>query len=285
MIFTSESCIIVYETVRNGNEDAECGAFCREKSFLNGICRPHCRNGAVPRHEIWERILGMDEQTLNALIRDAVNDADLLPEEIPAIDLYLDQITCLASDKLREGSPRFYDRALTKTMVNNYSKDGLISPIKGKKYTKEHFLQMLLVYAMKSTLSIGEIKRILQNLYRVEGFDADMLTDIYRRYLEIKQYERKNACRVMKVILRSAGLDLEKEEDFAVLLLGLSSISSYLKTIVQALLEEHYPDLNEEKEREEKERREASKRQKEEKKTGKTKKQEEPNGPDADPAE
>lgn len=280
MIFTSESCIIVYETVRNGNEDAECGAFCCEKSFSNGICTPRCRNGAVPRHEIWERILGMDEQTLNALIRDAVNDADLLPEEIPAIDLYLDQITCLASDKLREGSPRFYDRALTKTMVNNYSKDGLISPIKGKKYTKEHFLQMLLVYAMKSTLSIGEIKRILQNLYRVEGFDTDMLTDIYRRYLEIKQYERKNACRVMKVILRSAGLDLEKEEDFAVLLLGLSSISSYLKTIVQALLEEHYPDLNEEKER-----REASKRQKEEKKTGKTKKQEEPHGPDADPAE
>lgn len=227
----------------------------------------------------------MDEQTLNALILDAVNDADLLPEEIPAIDLYLDQITCLASDKLREGSPRFYDRALTKTMVNNYSKDGLISPIKGKKYTKEHFLQMLLVYAMKSTLSIGEIKRILQNLYRVEGFDAEMLTDIYRRYLEIKQYERKNACRVMKIIIRSAGLDLEKEEDFAVLLLGLSSISSYLKTIVQALLEEHYPDLNEEKEREEKERRETSKRQREEKKAEKTKRQEESHGQGADSTE
>lgn len=194
----------------------------------------------------------MDEQKLNELIREAVNDADLSPEEIPAIDLYLDQITSLASDKLREGSPRFYDRALTKTMVNNYSKDGLISPIKGKKYTKEHFLQMLLVYAMKNTLSIGEIKRFLQNLYRVEGFDGEMLTAIYRRYLGIKQYERKNACRFIKIFLRSAGLDIEKEEDFAVILLGLSSISSYLKSVVQVLLEDHYPDLGEEKTREEK---------------------------------
>lgn len=214
----------------------------------------------------------MDEKTLNELIRDAVNDADLLPEEIPAIDLYLDQITCLASDKLREGSPRFYDRALTKTMVNNYSKDGLISPIKGKKYTKEHFLQMLLVYAMKNTLSIGEIKRILQNLYRVEGFDGEMLTDIYRRYLGIKQYERKNACRFIKIFLRSAGLDIEKEEDFAVILLALTSISSYLKNIVQALLEDHYPDTAEEKERAEKEKREDAKRAKEEKRAKEDKK-------------
>lgn len=217
----------------------------------------------------------MDEKKLNELIRDAVNDTDLLPEEIPAIDLYLDQITSLASDKLREGSPRFYDRALTKTMVNNYSKDGLISPIKGKKYTKEHFLQMLLVYAMKNTLSIGEIKRILQNLYRVDGFDGEMLTDIYRRYLGIKQYERKNACRFIRIFLRSAGLDIEKEEDFAVILLALTSISSYLKNITQALLEDHYPGTAEEKEREE------LRREKEEKKTkpARAKKQESDENP------
>lgn len=204
----------------------------------------------------------MDEKTLNDLIRDAVNDADLRPEEIPSIDLYLDQITCLTSEKLREGSPRFYDRALTKTMVNNYSKDGLISPIKGKKYTKEHFLQMLLVYAMKNTLSIGEIKRVLQHLYRTEGFDTEMLTDIYRRFLEFKEYERKNACRAMKVITRSLALDLEKEQDLIVLLLGLSSVSSYLKTIVQALIEQHYPETPEEAAREEAKREKENRRAK-----------------------
>lgn len=144
-------------------------------------------------------------------------------------------------------------------------------------------MQMLLVYAMKNTLSIGEIKRILQNLYRVDGFDGEMLTDIYRRYLEIKQYERKNACRFIKIFLRSAGLDIEKEEDFAVILLALTSISSYLKNITQALLEDHYPDTAEEKEREEKEKREEARREKEEKKAkpARAKKQES----DGNPAE
>ena len=67
----------------------------------------------------------MDAKRMEELIRDAVNDADLRPEEIPAIDLYLDQIISLVAEKRREGSPRFYDRELTKTMINNYSKDGI----------------------------------------------------------------------------------------------------------------------------------------------------------------
>ena len=75
----------------------------------------------------------MDKNELEAIVREAVRDADLRPEEIPAIDLYLDQITSLMAEKLKEGSSRYEDRILTKTMINNYSKDGLISPVKGKK--------------------------------------------------------------------------------------------------------------------------------------------------------
>ena len=121
----------------------------------------------------------VNETELKALLAEAVRDADLHPNEIPSIDLYLDQITSLADEKRKEGSPRFADRALTKTMINNYSKDGLLSPIKGKKYTKEQILQMLLVYEMKNTLSISEIKRILQNVYALPEYDAAALERIY----------------------------------------------------------------------------------------------------------
>ena len=55
------------------------------------------------------------------LIGEAVRDADLRPEEIPAIDLYLDQIISLVTDKRMEGSAHYRDRELTKTMINNYS--------------------------------------------------------------------------------------------------------------------------------------------------------------------
>lgn len=211
----------------------------------------------------------MDLQKMEALVRDAVNDADLHPDEIPSIDLYLDQITSLAADKRREGSPRFYDRELTKTMINNYSKDGLIEPVKGKKYSKDQILQMLLVYSLKNTLSISEIKRILQNTYQMVEYDSEMLTEVYLRFLDIKKYEREHAWEGVQKFLARESFDIEKESDFLTMLLGLSAMSSYIKNIVQALLEEHYLYDDEKKEIEKRERKEAATRLKEEKKAEK----------------
>ena len=215
----------------------------------------------------------MNETELKALLAEAVRDADLHPNEIPSIDLYLDQITSLADEKRKEGSPRFADRALTKTMINNYSKDGLLSPIKGKKYTKEQILQMLLVYEMKNTLSISEIKRILQNVYALPEYDAAALERIYTRYLSIKEKERTATVAGVSKFAEQEKLNLENEEDFLAFLLSLSAMSSYYKNAVQILLESHYPDFNEEKTREEQEKKEAAKRQKAEKKASKNKKE------------
>ena len=78
----------------------------------------------------------MDEQ-LRALLSEAVRDGDVKSSDIPAIDLYVDQIINLVAEKQKEGSERFLEKQLTKTMINNYSKDGLITPVKGKKYTRE----------------------------------------------------------------------------------------------------------------------------------------------------
>ena len=57
----------------------------------------------------------MDEKRMEELTREAVRDANLRPEEIPAIDLYVDQITSLMGEKLKEGAARFEDRVLTKS--------------------------------------------------------------------------------------------------------------------------------------------------------------------------
>lgn len=204
----------------------------------------------------------MQNEELKALIEDAVNDTDLRVGEIPSIDLYLDQITCLMSEQLSRGSPRFRDRILTKTMVNNYSKDGLLSPLNGKKYSKEQFLQMLLVYAMKNTLSIGEIKQVLQSVYALEEYDKLFLESAYERYLNEKQRMREHANDFVQGYLAKTKLDPAREEDFLVLLLTLSCMSSYIKNAAQALIEAHYPDPNSERERE----KEDAKRQKAERK-------------------
>ena len=207
----------------------------------------------------------MNMLQMEELVKEATRDADLHPSEIPSIDLYLDQITSLVADKKREASKLFEDRVLTKTMINNYSKDGLLSPIKGKKYSKEHILQMLLVYDMKNTLSIGEIKRVLQNLYGCEAYSAQMLEEIYSNYLALKALERERMWDCVNSFVSDSALNIEKEGDFLTLLLSLSSMSSYLKNTVQILLSSHYPELINEKEREEQEKEEV-KRQKAEQK-------------------
>ena len=214
----------------------------------------------------------MELHEIEGLIKDAVRDADLRPEEIPSIDLYVDQITSLTCDKLKEGSARFQDRILTKTMINNYSKDGLISPIKGKKYSKDHIIQMLLVYALKNTLSIGEINRILQNVYEQPDFTPEMLEQTYCRFLDIKALEREAAWKGFCHLVEQTNLDVSDDADYFTLILSLSAASSYLKTMTQALLEAKYPEIDPEKEqqvkdelkRQKKELKKESKRQKKE---------------------
>ena len=186
----------------------------------------------------------MKKTDLEKTIAYAVSDADLKSGDIPSIDLYLDQIINLVSEKNAEGSEMFADRVLTKTMINNYSKDGLIMPIKGKKYSKEHIVQMLLVYSLKNTLSISSIRRALQGVY-AEGFDGKRLADGYDRYIDLKESNRQKSREIVDEFIKDNGFDVENDDDFFAFLLGLVSLSADLKNISIALLEERYPDLDE----------------------------------------
>ena len=208
----------------------------------------------------------MMKPEMELLVKEAVRDADLRSAEIPAIDLYVDQITSLTSDKLKEGAERFHDRILTKTMINNYSKDGLISPIKGKKYSKEQILQMLLVYSLKNTLSINEIKQILQNVYALPTYGTAMLEDVYERFLDIKECERADAWEAVQSFVDRHDFDVDDDSDYLTLILGMAAMSSYFKSIVQALLEARYPSINTENKEEQKRQKEEEKKEKKEKK-------------------
>ena len=93
----------------------------------------------------------MMNNELNTIILETLNNADITSNDIPSIDLYMDQIISLIDNKLSANKRFESDKILTKTMINNYSKEGLIKPVKGKKYTKEQILQMIIIYSMKNT--------------------------------------------------------------------------------------------------------------------------------------
>ena len=220
----------------------------------------------------------MNREELIAVAKDAVNEAELESREIPAIDLYVDQILNLVSGKLSEGSERFLDRQLTKTMINNYSKDGLITQIKGKKYNKEQIIQILTIYTLKNTLSIGEIKRVLSGAYENEGFNAESLTAIYDRHLDIKKVNREYALAALDGIIERNGFDVEKDSDYINTICALAALSFQLKSIAQAMIDEKFPepvtDEEGEKEKKKEDKKERKEEKKEEKKENKKKKKE-----------
>ncbi len=200
----------------------------------------------------------MNVQELNRLIGEAVNDADLTSAEIPSIDLYLEQILLLVADKSKEGS-EVSERVLTKNMINNYSKDGLITPVKGKKYTKEQIVQMLVVYSLKNTLSIEEIKRAMEAIYAKEDYSGQKLIDAYDKAIAIKQAQKHRCPEIVQEIMSSEQLDPGDGEDYFVALLATAAMSVYFRNMAKAMLEE-YPLLPSEEERKAREKEEKKER-------------------------
>ncbi|MEG0306613.1 MAG: DUF1836 domain-containing protein [Clostridium sp.] len=108
--------------------------------------------------------------------------------KIPDLDLYMDQVIQLFENNLSNSKRNESDKILTKTMINNYSKDKLLFPTKNKKYTKEHIILMIMTYDLKQTLSIGDIKKIFNPM--VEGVCKDdnilNISELYEKYLILK---------------------------------------------------------------------------------------------------
>ena len=106
----------------------------------------------------------IEKTQLEQIIAQAANPDRLEPDQIPELDLYIDQILMLFEDKLGDNRRHEKDKILTKSMVNNYSKERMIRPMRGKKYTREQILQILLICSLKNMLSIGDIKRLMTAL-------------------------------------------------------------------------------------------------------------------------
>lgn len=202
----------------------------------------------------------MTEKELHERIAFAVGDVDLSDTDIPAIDLYLDQILSLVAEKNAISAPRYRDRQLTKTMVNNYSKNELISPIEGKKYSRAHIVEMLLIYALKNTLSIEEIKRVLVGVREECGFAGEDLIRVYHEFLSLKEGNRRRVPEIVETVLKKDGLDTDSDYGFLLSLLDILSLSAYLKEVGREMLESRYKDLavreQEIREREEQEKQE-----------------------------
>ena len=113
------------------------------------------------------------------------------PEDIPNIDLYMDQVTTFMDEQLEACKRYEDDKILTKTMINNYAKNNLLPPPEKKKYSKEHVLTLIFIYYFKNLLSISDIQSILNPLTEKyfgnkEGFN---MLDVYNEVFSLESDE------------------------------------------------------------------------------------------------
>lgn len=115
---------------------------------------------------------------------------DLIPEltqipveDFPDIELYMDQVTTFMNTRLESTKRYPEDKILTKTMINNYTKNHLLPPSVRKKYSKEHIFMLIFIYHLKHMLSINDILTMLDPLserfFKESGDSGLSLEDIY----------------------------------------------------------------------------------------------------------
>lgn len=126
----------------------------------------------------------IDNDDLLNSIRESLDRVKYIsPEDIPNIDLYMDQVTTFMDSRL-QSSARYpgKDKILTKTMINNYAKNDLLPPPVKKKYSREHVMLLVFIYYYKGFLSISDIQTLLKPIteHYFQNGQAYNLEDIYR---------------------------------------------------------------------------------------------------------
>lgn len=134
----------------------------------------------------------MDENELKKIIEELSSFEQLKFSAIPDIDLYMDQVTTFIDEKLSYLKRNKEDNILTKTMINNYTKAGILMPPKKKKYSRQHMILIILTYYLKQVLSIGDIQNLFSPIVKAINSGEShekKLEYMYNKFLEIEKNE------------------------------------------------------------------------------------------------
>ena len=85
-------------------------------------------------------------------------------KEIPEIDLYIDQVVSLLENYLANYIANDNEKGehiITKTMINNYVKHGVVKSPVNKKYSREHIAYLFVIFVLKQIYSMEEIKKLI----------------------------------------------------------------------------------------------------------------------------
>jgi len=172
------------------------------------------------------------------------------PSEIPNIDLYMDQVTTFMDKHLQSSKRYDDDKLLTKTMINNYTKNNLLPSPEKKKYTKDHIYLLIFIYHMKNILSISDIQSVLNPLTDM-FFGPDSKLSLEQVYEEIFRIEKEQSYEITKDLVEKLKLSkesfaevekTEEEEEFLKIFsfVCMLCFDVYMKKqVIEKLIDEH----------------------------------------------
>lgn len=206
------------------------------------------------------------EDLLNSIMASFDRIVSIKTEDLPNIDLYMDQVTSLMEKKLKSAVRNPEDKILTKTMINNYAKNDLIPPPEKKKYTKEHIVLLIFIFYSKGFLSITDVQTMLNpltdNYFGGEG--ALDLCDIYdevfsmeeERNKELKEDVKKKFERSKQTFLDASKEDKDILQMFSfIFMLGYDVYAK--KLLIEKLLDEYGSKYKKEDSKESKDKAQA----------------------------
>ena len=169
---------------------------------------------------------------LNDLLESLNLDNNINLEDIPELDLYMDQVIQLFENKLG-GNKRFEeDKILTKTMINNYAK-----------YSKEHIILMCFIYNMKGILALSDIKLALGDIvegYNKEEFNSEDIRKLYKIYLKGQEKNIEDIKQEINIDLNNLGEEfnsLESSEKKLLLSAMLVDKANIYKKLAEKILD------------------------------------------------
>lgn len=198
------------------------------------------------------------------------------PGDIPTIELYMDQVTTFMDSRLAGTKRHDDDKILTKTMINNYSKNDLLPPSDKKKYSKDHIILLIYIYYMKSFLSINDIKTLLEPMTNAhfQQSNGPTMSDIYSDIFKLEQTYKVNLHRNINEICDIADDEFAEDSEYlkTFALIATLSYDIYVKKqIVEHLLDsisddelskQEIKELKEKAKQKEREARELAKQKK-----------------------
>ncbi|MFE6137955.1 DUF1836 domain-containing protein [Bacillus sp. NPDC057893] len=181
-------------------------------------------------------------ENINKLLESLHLEKSIKLEDIPNVDLYVDQVVQLFENTYADTTRTDDEKVLTKTMINNYAKGKLFIPIKNKKYSKEHMILISLIYQLKGALSINDIKSSLENINApLISDDTFELNTLYKDYLSLNDANvgnfKQDVNNRVKEVNEVSSLEDPKLEKF-LLLTSFVTMSNMYRRLAEKLVDD-----------------------------------------------